>query len=41
MKQENGKGGGKPNFINAKIKKSISNKVVKDLISESLKVLSL
>jgi alanyl-tRNA synthetase len=40
-KQEIGKGGGKPNFINAKIKKSISNKVVKDLISESLKVLSL
>jgi alanyl-tRNA synthetase len=40
-KQEIGKGGGKPNFINAKIKKSISNKVVKDLISESLNVLSL
>ena len=39
--QEIGKGGGKPNFINAKIKKSISNKVVKNLISESLKVLSL
>jgi alanyl-tRNA synthetase len=40
-KQEIGKGGGKPNFINAKIKKSMSNKVVEDLIRESLTVLSL
>ena len=40
-KQEIGKGGGKPNFINAKIKKSMSNKVVEGLIRESLKVLSL
>ncbi len=39
--QEIGKGGGKPNFINAKIKKSMSNKVVEGLIRESLKVLSL
>lgn len=39
--QEIGKGGGKPNFISAKIKKSMSNKVVEGLIRESLKVLSL
>jgi alanyl-tRNA synthetase len=36
-----GNGGGKPNFINAKIKKSMSNKVMEDLIRESLKALSL
>ena len=40
-KQEIGKGGGKPNFINAKIKKLMSNKAVEGLIRESLKVLSL
>jgi alanyl-tRNA synthetase len=40
-RQEIGKGGGKPNFINAKIKRSMSKKVVEDLIRESLKILSL
>jgi len=36
-----GKGGGKSNFVNAQITKSMSNKVVEDLVKESLKVLSL
>ncbi|HEY7227572.1 MAG TPA: hypothetical protein VH481_05550 [Nitrososphaeraceae archaeon] len=38
--QEIGKGGGKPNFINAKITKTMSDKVLKGLISKSLTSLS-
>ena len=38
--QEIGTGGGKPNFINAKIVKSISNKILESLTNESLKLLA-
>lgn len=38
--QKIGMGGGKPNFINAKVVKSMSDKVVEGLISKSLKFLS-
>ncbi len=38
-KQEIGKGGGKPNFINAKIIKSMSDKILQTLTEESLKLL--
>lgn len=38
--QEIGKGGGKTNFVNAKITKTMSDKVLKDLISKSLTSLS-
>jgi alanyl-tRNA synthetase len=36
-----GKGGGKSNFVIAKITKLMSNKVVEDLVNESLQVLSM
>jgi len=38
--QEIGTGGGKPNFINAKIVKSMSNKILESLTNESLKLLA-
>jgi alanyl-tRNA synthetase len=38
--QKIGKGGGKPNFINAKIAKIMSDQVVENLISKSLRYLS-
>jgi alanyl-tRNA synthetase len=38
--QEIGKGGGKTNFVNAKITKTMSDKVLKGLISKSLTSLS-
>ena len=38
--QEIGTGGGKPNFINAKIVKSMSNKMLESLTNESLKLLA-
>jgi alanyl-tRNA synthetase len=38
--QKIGMGGGKPNFINAKVVKSMSDKVIQGLISKSLKFLS-
>jgi hypothetical protein len=38
--QKIGKGGGKPNFINAKITKTMSDQIVEGLISKSLKYLS-
>jgi hypothetical protein len=40
-KEQNiGMGGGKPNFINAKVEKSMSDQVLEGLISKSLKFLS-
>jgi alanyl-tRNA synthetase len=40
-KEQNiGMGGGKPNFINAKVEKSMSDQVVDGLIGKSLKFLS-
>lgn len=38
--QEIGTGGGKPNFINAKIVKSMSNKILESLTNQSLKLLA-
>jgi alanyl-tRNA synthetase len=38
--QEIGTGGGKPNFINAKIVKSMSNKILESLTNQSLKMLA-
>ncbi|HSA72593.1 MAG TPA: hypothetical protein VLD84_01435 [Nitrososphaeraceae archaeon] len=38
--QEIALGGGKPNFVNAKIVKSMSDKILKTLTEESLKLLS-
>jgi alanyl-tRNA synthetase len=38
--QEIGTGGGKPNFVNAKIVKSMSNKILEALTNESLKLLA-
>ena len=37
---EIGTGGGKPNFVNAKIVKSMSNKILESLTNESLKLLA-